>query len=204
MDKQDYLNQISATSKPLKQGKKGIFSSIYFKLGVGTAVAFIALMIIGSILSGGKGGVQQDAVALKLHLDYTIGAISTYQVNVKSSVLRSSSSSLYGILSNTNNSLTSYLENTYKDSLKKVNTELKNQADAEGAELYTTLFNAKINGILDRVYAHKMTYEISMIMTREESLRKQTNDDTLLSIIDLSYNSLDNLYSQFNVFSETK
>ena len=101
MDKQDYLNQISATSKPPKQGKKGIFGSIYFKLGVGALVALIVIMILGAILSSGKGGVKQDSIALKVRLDNTMEMITTYQTDVKSSSLRSSSASLYGVLSNT-------------------------------------------------------------------------------------------------------
>lgn len=204
MDKQDYLNQISATSKPLKQGKKGIFSSIYFKLGVGAVVAFIILVIIDVILSSGRGGVKQDSIALKVHLDNTMEMITTYQTDVKSSSLRSSSASLYGVLSNTNSALTKYLEDNYDFRERDVDDKTASEAEAAKEELNTELFSAKINGILDRIYAHKMAYEIAIIASNENSLRKQTDDEALLSIIDTSYNSLNNLYNQFNDFSETK
>ena len=70
--------------------------------------------------------------------------------------------------------------------------------------LANELFEAKINGILDRIYAHKMAYEISLVTSREIQLYKSTNNENLKGILDTSYNSLSNLYDKFNDFSETK
>ena len=64
------------------------------------------------------------------------------------------------------------------------------------------MFEAKINGILDRIYAHKMAYEISLITTREAQIMKSINNDTLNEILTTSYNSLETLYDKFNNFSE--
>ena len=204
MDKQDYLNQISATSKPPKQAKKGILGSIYFKLGVGAIAALIVILILGSVLSGNKGSLQKDLTALKLHIDYTVDTISAYQTNVKSSILRSSSASLHGILSNTDGSLTRYLEEKYGFKEKNVDEETLIETQTARENLLNDLFKAKINGNLDRIYAHKMTYEIAIIASNENSILKQTKDEDLISILSSSYNSLNNLYSQFNDFSEAK
>ena len=163
------------------------------------------IMILGGIISGGKADLQTRGINLKLHLDNTADVISTYQKSVKSSVLRSSSASLYSVLSNTSRELSDYLTQTYSSykagSEKK---ELKNAAELQKNELDSDLFEAKINGILDRIYAHKMAYEISLFMTEESSIYNSTGSDTLKGILETSYDSLEKLYDAFNEFSETK
>ena len=101
MDEKEYLKQISASVRPEKKPKTSFMSSIFFKVGVGGLVIFIMIMILGGIISGGKADLQTRGINLKLHLDNTADVISTYQKSVKSSVLRSSSASLYSVLSNT-------------------------------------------------------------------------------------------------------
>ena len=66
------------------------------------------------------------------------------------------------------------------------------------------LFEAKINGILDRIYAHKMAYEVSMFLSEESDLMNLTKNEALKEALSSSYNSLENLYNSFNDFSETK
>lgn len=205
MDEKEYLKQISASVRPEKKPKTSFMSSIFFKVGVGGLVIFIMIMILGGIISGGKADLQTRGINLKLHLDNTADVISTYQKSVKSSVLRSSSASLYSVLSNTSRELSDYLTQTYSSykagSEKK---ELKNAAELQKNELDSDLFEAKINGILDRIYAHKMAYEISLFMTEESSIYNSTGSDTLKGILETSYDSLEKLYDAFNEFSETK
>ena len=66
------------------------------------------------------------------------------------------------------------------------------------------LFEAKINGNLDRIYAHKMSYEVSVIMNDETKLYNGSNDDALKAILSTSYTSLENLYNSISNFSEAK
>ena len=68
--------------------------------------------------------------------------------------------------------------------------------------LEAELFEAKINGILDRIYTHKMAYEISLITNREAQIMKSINNETLNEILTTSYDSLETLYDKFNDFSE--
>jgi len=115
MDGQEYLNQISAQTRPVKKSGMGkIFSSKLFVVGMIGILLFIVIMIIGAVLSGGKGGGKTAMYELKLHVDNTSEVIQKYQPNVKSSDLRSSSASLYSILSNTSRDLTNYLTEKYK------------------------------------------------------------------------------------------
>ena len=92
----------------------------------------------------------------------------------------------------------------YGKSDSKSDKNLAEQAKTEEDALLAELFEAKINGILDRIYAHKMAYEITKVMNEESQVYNSTSDDTLKEIVTESYNSLENLYNEFNDFSETK
>lgn len=160
-------------------------------------------LILGAILGAGKTGVKEQCFSLKLRLDNTLEIISTYQTDVKSSDLRSSSASLYSILSNTSRDLTNYVTEKYNYKEKSVPKNLVETATLEKDGLGAELFEAKINGILDRIYAHKMAYEISWITTNEATIFNATNDEALKSLLTTSYDSLNNLYEKFSDFSET-
>ena len=204
MDGQDYLNQISASNRPIKPSKlEKLLSSKLFLFGVGAAILFIIILIIGSILSGGKKDLKDLSYSLKLHLDNTSEIIKIYQNDVKSSSLRSSSASLSGIISDTNNKLTKYITNTYGSTPSNVSADIIDQTTLEKDNLIAELSEAKINGILDRIYAHKMAYEISTITAEETKIINTTKDESLIDILTTSYNSLLNLYDSFNNFSET-
>jgi hypothetical protein len=110
MDGQEYLNQISASTRPVEQSKLNkILTSKYFLIGTGAVVALIIIIIIGSLISGGKGDEKSDCIALYLHTNTTSELINAYQDPVKSSDLRASSSSLNTVLKNTNRKLPHYL-----------------------------------------------------------------------------------------------
>jgi len=204
MEGQDYLNQISANNRPTKKQQKGILSSKFFLVGAIGLVALIIIIIIGALVNGNKGGEKNLSFALKLHLDNTSSVIEEYQPNVKSSSLRSSSASLDSVISDTNSKLTDFVTAKYEFKEKDVDKKLKDAAARNQEELSNELFEAKINGVLDRVYAHKMSYETSMLMTEEAKLINSSKDDALKSILSTSYDSLKNLYDNFNNFSETK
>ena len=203
MDRQEYLNQISATNQPTKSPKSGIFASKFFWVGVISGAAFILIMVIGSALGGGSTSTKDKLYALILHINNTSELISEYQPNVKSSELRSHSASLSSILANTNKGLNDYATSKYNFKEKDIPKKITEEETTTKDELQSELFEAKINGILDRVYAHKMAYEISLIATRESQLLKSANNDDLKEALTASYNSLNNLYSKFNDFSET-
>lgn len=203
MESQEYLNQISAKVAPTKSsnGISGILSSKITWLIVGALGLFILLAIVGAVLSAGKGNAKEDASRLQLHLESISEVISEYQPKVKSSGLRSISASLSTVISNTDGKLLNYLTEKYnykKNADKDLATEVKTEQDA----LMNDLFEAKITGNLDRIYAHKMTYEISKFMSEETNLYKETRDDVLKEILNESFGSLETLYDSFNNFSE--
>lgn len=204
MDRQEYLNQISMKSHPTKNSKSGVFASKFFWVGAIGAAIFILILIIGGILGGARGNDKDRLLALILHMDNTSEVIEEYQPNVKSSDLRSYSASLHGVLSNTSRELTDYIAEKYNMKPKDANEGITEEETLAKDNLANELFEAKINGNLDRIYAHKMAYEISLITSREIQLYKSTNNENLKEVLDTSYNSLSNLYDKFNDFSETK
>lgn len=205
MDGQEYLNQISATNRPVKKSKmNGILSSKFFLVGMVGLIALIIIIIIGAILGGNKGGEKNDGFRLILHIDNTAEVMKTYQPDVKSSDLRASSASLYGVLTNTSKDLTDYLTAKYDYKEKDVDKNIAEEATLQKDGLESELFEAKINGTLDRIYAHKMAYEVSTLMAEETKLYNETSKSDLKDLLDKSYNSLEKLYNNFNNFSETK
>ena len=181
----------------------GVLSSKFFIVGAVGLVLLILIIIVGAILSGGRSSEEDLSYALKLHIENTAAVIQEYQPNVKSSDLRSDSASLSSILSNTNNGLTEYLSQRYNKKDKDIKANIMEEATLEKDGLTADLFEAKINGVLDRIYAHKMAYEISMITSEEASLVNITKSDELKAILTDSYNSLVTLQDKFNNFSET-
>lgn len=207
MEGQQYLNQISAANRPVKNtgGKgRGILSSKFFIVGMVGLVGLIIIIIIGAILGGGKGsGGKELGYALKFHLNNTSDVIKEYQSDVKSSNLRSSSSSLYGVLTDTSKKLDEYLAAKYKTKDKDISKSIQTEAEKSKEALEKELFEAKINGNLDRIYAHKMAYEIALLTTEEKKIFETTGDESLKGLLGTSYESLTNLYAKFNEFSET-
>lgn len=199
MDGQDYLNQLAASTRPNQKPKNNNFlSSPIFKVLAIGLLALIAIIIAGSALSSGSSNTKSESILLKYHIDNTLEVISKYQPNVKSSDLRSSSVSLKSVLSNTSRELTDFITETYnpKDIEKKYKEEIEDAALKRDA-LDSSLFDAKINGILDQIYTNKLTYEISSIMAEESTIYNSTNDEALLSILSTSYSSLDTLLPSF-------
>ena len=198
MDGQDYLNQISASARPNQKPRSGILSSPIFKVIIAGLIAFILIVIVGNIITSNRVSIESRSVALKYRIDNTLEVISTYQPNVKSSALRSSSASLYSVLSNTSRDLTTYLTDkyNYKDNSSTYKTEADN-ADLERDALESALMNAKMGGILDQIYMSKFSYEISAIMSEEAAIYHATSDHTLESILSTSYSSLETLLPNF-------
>lgn len=202
MDGQEYLNQISASVRPEKKSKLSFLNSTIFKLIAGAVAAFILIAIIGGILSSGKTGVKDQAIELKLNIDSTLEVISEFQPSIKSSDLRSSSASLYSVLSNTSRDLTTYVTENYEYTPKNDNKKFADDVALERDGLESALFEAKINGVLDQVYANKLAYVISLIYTKELNLKKATSKEDLQTILDSSINSLSTLYDKFDDFQK--
>lgn len=204
MDSEAYLNRISASNRRRKVGGNSFLNSIWFKVIIGVVLGVSIFMIFSSILGSGES-VKDKLTALKLHTTNLSKTISTYQPRVKSSSLRSNTASLNGVLTNATNGITNYMTEKYKTKDdKNISKTLKKKEEDLTKKLEDELFNARINGLLDRTFASKMAYEITVISTRSKEILKLTKNDDLKNILNTSLNSLDNLYNSFNNYSEAR
>lgn len=211
MDKQEYLNQISAANRPVNANKGGlssIFSSKMF-LYVGIfVIVLIAIIVFGSLIGGSKGDIKTKIISLKVHMDNTTEVVNSYQKNLKSSDLRSGSSSLVSVLTDGSRKLTDYITGKLQvksgDMNKSLDKEKVNTLTQNKDTLSNDLFEAKINGKLDRVFSQKMTFETAILMNEEVAIIKATGSEELKSIVSENYDSLKTLYDKFNGFSEAK
>ncbi|MBQ2661017.1 hypothetical protein IJF93_03035, partial [Candidatus Saccharibacteria bacterium] len=109
MDNKEYLKQISGQVRPAKSSKMSFLKSPIVKIAGIAIIVMVVIIIFSSIISAGKPSLENQNISLKLHIDNTLEIISEFQPSVKSSDLRSSSSSLYAVLSNTSRELGTYL-----------------------------------------------------------------------------------------------
>lgn len=205
MDDQAYLNSISKQVRPEKRGAGSFLSSTLGKVAIGCVIGIVVIILFSSIFGGGGEGKADKGASLKYHIDNTVAVINQYQNYIKSSKLRSSSASLTSVLSNADRDLTNYLVEKlgYKDGAKEYN-KLRDEAKLHQDGLLANLFNAKISGTLDRIYAHELAYEIELIMSEEQSFYNTVKDESMRESIESTYKSLANLHPDFDDFSESK
>lgn len=205
MDKQQYLDQIS-TKRTVggRQGSKldAVMHSKFTWIVLGAVVLLIGIMAVGTSLGGGKAPVQDQLAELILRIDVVKAAVDTYQPNLKNSALRNDSASLSSVLGNSSSELTNYATQAYNYKQKDVKANILNLVAEEQQALEDALFKAKITGSLDRVYAFKIAYEISLIVNSEVKLLDANTNETLDSYLNSSYNSLTKLYPKFDEFTE--
>lgn len=203
MDKQEYLNEISSDIGHLQSSKNKTFlSSKIFLISIIGIVGFILIAITGAIIGGSTISLKDRIATLILHIDNTTEIIEKYQSNLKSSDLRSYSSSLRGIFQNTSRNLTEYSSNKYNFKPKEIKKSIQEEETSVKDALDSDLFKAKINGRLDRIYADKMAYEISFVLSHENQILKNASDSSLKDIVTTSRESLSVLYDNFNNFSD--
>ncbi len=203
MDGQSYLNEISMANRPAPKSKMDFMKSKFFIVGAIGIIGLILIFIIGMVLGSGKTGVKEQSITLKVRLDNVSEIVKEYQPDIKSSELRSDSASLYSVMTNTSRELGEYLEAAYNFREKDISNKIKNTEDAHKEGLSSELFEAKINGLLDRTYTYKMVYEVSLITTMERRIYNLANNESLKNIMDSSITSLTNIYDALNSFSET-
>lgn len=92
----------------------------------------------------------------------------------------------------------------YNAKVSSAEKNIKDEAQLAKDNLNAELLNAKINGLLDRVFALKIKYEVSVFMEEESDIYKSAGDESLRDILSSSYNSLKTLYEKLDGFSETK
>lgn len=183
MNNLEYLNQISQENRPTS-AKKSASMSLIIKIAVGSLVAFLFIMCLGIVLSAGKTSPTDLTKQLYVRTANLNTALTTYNKSLKSSQLRAIGTSLNGVLTSATASLTGYLASEGDKEADLNPPEKLLTVETETIEaLDTALNNAKLNGILDRVYANQIQLQVSLLVTFISQLEQRTKDTELLEII---------------------
>lgn len=202
MDNQAYLDQISPVEKKtILSGD--LFKSKIMKLIIGGVVAVIAIIIFGTIINSGESE-ETKCIKLQLHTQNLSTIVKDFQPSLKSSKLRSNSTSLDAILKNISVTNENYLKEKYDFKKSSISEKIEEQEQNLYAELNNDLFTAQINGYLDRTYARKMSYESALLRSYIENISVKNKTEEYKAELESFIKSLDLLEETFDSFSETK
>ena len=129
--------------------------------------------------------------------------LQTYNPMIKSSQLRSLGASLSSTLNNSSTQIANYFtELDLEDEERTPSPSIQDEETLISDNLNATLYNAQLNGLLDRTYLNQITLQISLLLSLETQISSKTNDEELLYIISLSTSNLEVILNNFNNFSD--
>lgn len=204
MDKLEYLNQISQTSRPTKSGSKisDGKTGLLIKFSVAGVVLFFLLMAFGSMLGNLNGKVTDLTKQIYVRTTNLDSTLKTYNNSLKSSKLRAIGVSLSSILNNASRQLSDYLTSNNKD--KNALLLDDKTAASEAAlieELNTSLTNAKLNGVLDRYYDGQISLQVSLLLAQTSQLLARAKDADLITIVTNLNSSLQAIDQSLKAYS---
>ena len=208
MDNKAYLEKIASETRISKPkatgflGKLGL-SPMMKKLLIGAVAVAFFFIILGTALGGGDKNTDRDLVdKLSLRTTNLVSVIEHYTPYVKSSKLRSLGNSLKAVINQVNYAANTSLADDFDAKGSKPQKEQTTlDEDAWRLELEESLENARLNGILDRVYSRDYAYQIGMLISLENDIIKKSKKENLTSALEKSLPNLDQLYDQFDNFA---
>lgn len=208
MDKLEYLNQISQSTRPAtKSTGFAAFlanNSLILKILIGGLVAFAILIGVGTLINNGNATSADLSKQLYTRIENVNKTVSTYNKSLKSSQLRSITSSLTGTLTGTGAQLKTYLEATYNEEKNPLALPEKlavSEAEAD-ATLNTALNTAKLNGLLDRVYASQILLQVNLLLSLTSELATRDKDPTLYEILKNFHSNLSTIRQSLDAYSD--
>lgn len=204
MDNFAYLNEISASNRPVKNpavAPKSLKTATIVKIVAAGAVLFFLLMAVGALVGNLKG--KTDSLLKQLYLRTTNMStiMEDYNRDLKSSDLRSLAASLAGTLTNATNQLAGVMGAEDPEDAAP-DTATTEEETAVLNELNTSLTNARLNGILDRAYANLVGLQVSLIMSMISELEARTDDAELLKVLSTYRGNLEVLHQGFEAYDD--
>lgn len=208
MNNKEYLEQISTQTRQAKKSATKSFFGLdispkLLAFIIGGVVAAILIIIIGSIAGSGSNNSERDLTdRIYQRANNLSTVISDFSKRIKSSELRSMSTSLNAVLTETTYSLTTILENDFgsDNADKPAKEEIATEEEKRMEILSNDLETGRLKGQLDRVYASDFAYEIAMLLSLESEASAKTDKDSLRTALKTSSDNLEKLYEQFNSF----
>ena len=202
MNDLEYLNQIS--TKANQSAKTGLFDKkMKIVLGIlgGVILLVVVLMSVVGNSSNSESTVSSELSRLYTRATELNKTITNYNRSVSHSALRSNGAQLSTLLTEVIANSSTYLSKNLGIEPKKLTITGKDAANIK--KLNSDLEKARLNGLLDRTYAHEMEYQIDYLLIIEESIQKKTSESYLKAFIESSTNSLNLLKESFHNYSES-
>lgn len=167
---------------------------------IGVIAGIIVIIMIFATF-GNKKSPMEDIFKLNSRVTNLSETIEEYSPSLKSSDLRSVSSSLSSTLTAISSSL---IETISSDEYKKLSKSATTDITTEETELIDslkgTLENARLNATLDRTYGREMSYQISQLIQLEQAAIDSTKDDNLKASLENTVNNLNSIHDDFAKF----
>lgn len=209
MNNKDYLDQIASEARPLVRKAPGFFGNTLnlsmkqLKIIGAVVISIVFILFIGMIATSGNKNSERDYVdQAYLRVNDLSGIIDKYRTEIRSSNLRSMAMSLKSVLSETSYTLSSSLANDFgvESPDKPAKESTAEKEDALIGELSSTLEVARLNAVLDRVFAREFTYQISLLISLETDILSRTKKEPFKTNLTSSKTNLETIHAQFNDF----
>ena len=210
MNNKDYLNQIASETRPLTAKAPGFFGNTLnlsmkqLKIFGIIAIAITIILFIAMAASSGDKNSERDYVdEAYLRTKDLSAVIDEYRTKIRSSELRSMAMSLKSLLTEANYNLSTSLTDDFgaKSVEKPAKASTSTNEDAIIGELKDSLESARLNAILDRVFAREFTYQISLLISLETTIINRTKKEPLKSSLTTSRTNLQAMHEQFDNFA---
>jgi len=192
----DYLDQIA----PGPSGAK-FFSGNFTWILIGLALVF--MFAVGLITLNSGGGNTIAAQTVYMRYDYFLKTIPTYTRHLKSSKLSATATDFRVFMTGAQHDLLDPLsKNGIVNTGKDISKELKAKEKAHADEVGKKLEEAKLNAILDRVYARELAYQTGLILDQYKKMEK-TKSKALIDNAKKAITNLEPIRKSFAEFNET-
>ncbi len=199
MDNKAYLDEIAVKGK--KRFSAGpIMTPVMIKLVAAAAVAVIAMIVIGGVLSSRNGEVAEVHQMVYARISSMLsdeGPLLTYSERLKSSDLRTYTVQLLASLESTRSSIEASGQSV--DASGKVTEE----NDGIIMTYMNELQDAMLAGQLDKTFATDAAYHLSMLISLEQQARAKATNDVYATALDGSIRDLQTLQKEFKTYSDT-
>jgi hypothetical protein len=201
MDNQAYLDQIAVKGK-VKSGP--ILTPFLIKIIAAGIITLITMIIVGSVINASSAKVTQSYERVYVTINTISNEESPFRVyleKVKDSNLRSYITTLLSSLRTTGITLEGIAPNVGINA-NAITPAVRAEDDANFYDLDDSLRDAFYTGTLDRTYAAKAYYEISLLLSYEEAARSKTPNQEFANLLDQSISDLKTIQEQFKAYNE--
>lgn len=189
----DYLNRIA----PIEQRNVNRFA-VFGLIGAVITAAVVGLVVMISSQGPNANG-QIPAISSR------IDTLSEVAKEETTKLTQTEISEANASLSSALTSMKSQLDTIVKDRKLKISSDIKKDEKTYLEKLQKKLGDAHQKGTLDRTYTTTMTYELSMLKSQINKLKRSAGKDkTVTAFCNAAISSIDTILASYNKFSASK